>query len=145
MIKIKALSIKQPFPTFILLKLKDRELRTKNTNFRGFFLIHAAKVPDVKFMKEYGFSKERFVNGCILGVAELIGSEKYSEERFGYNLDNVFRFEEPIDYKGKLGFFEVTLTDPIMAQLRKCLPLVHWIKIDDLKSQITITEENKSE
>ena len=139
---MKALSIKQPFPTFILLKLKGTEVRTKNTNFRGFFLIHSSKIPDVNFMQEYGFNKERFVNGCILGVAELIGTEPHGKEDYGWNLDNIFKFEEPIDYKGKIGFFDIILTEPIMAQLRKCLPLVHWIKIDDLKSQITIKEEN---
>ncbi len=140
---MKCLSIKQPYCSFILLKLKDRELRSKNTKYSGFFLIHAAKVPDHKFMKEYGFNKERFVNGCILGVAELIGSEKYGEESFGYHLDNVFKFEEPIDYKGKLGFFDVELTEPIMRQLKKCFPITHWIKVDDLKSQIKISEEAK--
>lgn len=138
---MKTLSIKQPFVSFILLKLKDAELKSKNTNFRGFFLIHSSKVPDVKFMREYGFNKERFVNGCILGIAELIGVEQYGLDKYRWNLDNVYKFEEPIDHKGKLGFFDVELNGPIMKQLRKCFPIVHWIKIDDLKSEINISEK----
>lgn len=134
---MKALSIRQPFVLFILFKLKDEEIRNKNTNFRGFFLMHSSRVPDVKFMKEYGFNKERFVNGCILGIAEIIGVRKYSENRFGYHLDNVFKFEEPIDHKGQLGFFEVELISPIMNQLKKCFPIVHWNKVEDLRKYMT--------
>ena len=136
MLKIKGLSIRQPFTTFILFKLKDIEHRKYHTNFRGFFLIHSSKIPDHKFMKEYGFNKMHFINGCLLGIAELIDVEHYGEDSYGWRLDNVYKFQEALDYKGKQGFFEVELNEKIIEQVKKVLPLVCWDKINDLKDYL---------
>ena len=45
---MKALSIKQPYAELILQGKKKIELRKWNTNFRGEFLIHASKIPDLE-------------------------------------------------------------------------------------------------
>jgi len=104
---MKALSIKQPFATLIMNGLKDREHRTWTTDFRGKFMIHSSKIPDIKFMEEYGFNKTALSNGVLLGVVELYDVEIYKNEIKAFLLRNPIEFKEPIQYIGQLGFFEV--------------------------------------
>ncbi|MDP3986642.1 MAG: ASCH domain-containing protein [Nanoarchaeota archaeon] len=117
---MKALSLKQPWAELILQGRKTIELRKWNTKFRGRFLIHSSKVPDVEGMKKFGFSD--LPCGFILGEASLIDVKKYengkdfegdrdkhlaTEEwgRYGFMLKNVERVKL-ILFKGKLGFWE---------------------------------------
>jgi hypothetical protein len=52
---MKALSFKQPWAELVLQGKKKIEIRRWNTNFRGEFLIHASKSPDMDAMKRFGF------------------------------------------------------------------------------------------
>ena len=117
---MKVLSLKQPFAELIVSGRKRIELRNWNTNFRGEFLIHASKIPDLKSMKQFGF-----VNlpcGAIVGKATLVSVKQYknNEEHkadknlhlansawgnYGFILENVQRFDKPIPAKGKLNFW----------------------------------------
>lgn len=118
---MKSLSLKQPFAELILQGKKKIELRRWNTKFRGEFLIHASKVPDMNAMKKFGF--DNLPCGAIVGKAELIDVKHYKNEEehradrdkhlasnfwgdYGFVLKNVQRFEKPIPAKGKLGFWE---------------------------------------
>lgn len=117
---MKVLSLKQPFAELILQGKKTIELRKWNTNFRGEFLIHASKNPDMQAMRKFGFKELPF--GFILGKAELVGVKEYqnsedfkqdqnkhlaSEEwgNYGFILKNAQR-TKPIQAKGALGFWE---------------------------------------
>jgi ASC-1-like (ASCH) protein len=121
---MKTLSLKQPFAELILQGKKKIELRNWNTKFRGEFLIHASKKPDVGSMKQFGFSELPL--GFIVGKAELVGVKRYDSEEehrkdaglhlassawgnFGFVLENPQRINPPIPAKGKLNFWEFEL------------------------------------
>ena len=117
---MKALSLKQPFAELILQGRKKIELRKWNTKFRGEFLIHSSKNPDLSSMKKFGF--DELPCGFILGKANLIdvkhynSIEEHSKDKdlhlassdwgnFGFVLDSVKRIE-PISAKGQLNFWD---------------------------------------
>ena len=104
---MKALSIKQPFATLIMNGLKDREHRTWKTDFRGKFIVHSSKIPDIKFMKQYGFNKTALSNGVLLGTIELYDVELYENGIKAFLLRNPMEFNKSIPYIGQLGFFEI--------------------------------------
>lgn len=116
---MKALSIKQPFAELILQGKKKIELRKWNTGFRGEFLIHASKKPDLNAMKDFGFKE--LPCGFILGKAKLVEVKKYKNKEehlkdkklhladdswgeYGFILENAERIK-PISCKGNLGFW----------------------------------------
>lgn len=117
---MKVLSLKQPFAELVVSGKKTIELRNWNTKFRGKFLIHASVTPDVKSMKQFGFSELPL--GFIVGEAELVDVKKYNNEiehskdrdrhfansswgNYGFVLKNAKRIPL-IKAKGKLGFWE---------------------------------------
>ena len=117
---MKSLSLKQPYAELVVSGKKTIELRKWNTHFRGKFLIHASKIPDEKAMKRFGF--EDLQMGFIVGKAELVGVNKYKNEKefnkdknkhlanrkfgkYGFILKNVKRIK-PIPAKGQLNFWE---------------------------------------
>jgi len=107
--------------------LKDIEIRTQKTSFRGEFLIHTGKnihreghniYPDIPLTPL----------GAIVGIAEIIGIVQYSyqsqwdrdynrhknpsewfrEGLYGYVIKDALPVK-PIPYKGQLGFFNTNL------------------------------------
>ena len=125
---MKTLSIRQPWSTLILLETKTIEIRSRNTHYRGQFLIHTGKEVDGEAMDVYKIIPKYF--GYIVGHAELSEVKEYTGlasfkadfpkhkcwwdpirfPLFGYVLTNV-RALEPIKTKGQLGFFEVDSQD----------------------------------
>jgi len=116
---MKALSLKQPYAELILQGRKKIELRKWNTHFRGDFLIHSSKVPDIEAMKKFGF--RNLPCGCIVGKAELIDVNIYKNAKecnsdknghlasaewghYGFILKNPKRTRK-IFCKGSLGFW----------------------------------------
>ena len=121
---MKVLSLKQPFAELILSGKKTIELRKWNTKFRGEFLIHASKSPDLDAMKKFNF--EELPLGFILGKTNLAEVKTYMNEddqlmdknkhlanstwgKYGFILKDTKRFEKPIPALGKLGFWEFNL------------------------------------
>ena len=124
---MKCLSISQPFADLIVKGKKTVELRSWNTNFRGEFLIHAPRkirTEDCKRLK----IKTKLPTGVIIGKAEIYDVKKYSSvdevkkdakkhfasknfynRKYGFCLKNAKELRVPIPYKGKLGFFDVSL------------------------------------
>jgi hypothetical protein len=117
---MKALSIKQPWAELILRGRKKIELRKWNTKFRGEFLIHASKIPDIKSMKKFGFTN--LPCGFIVGKAKLVKVKRYCNDdefikdrdlhlatsdwgNYGFILKDVKRIK-PIPAKGQLNFWE---------------------------------------
>lgn len=123
---MKALSIKQPWAELILQERKTIEIRSWNTRYRDYFLIHASKKPDIEAIKAFDFSLEKLLCGYILGYAKLSDVIVYNSKKeflrdkekhlsirwkikypvYGFVLEDIHKIE-PIKYKGKLGFFEV--------------------------------------
>lgn len=124
---MKVLTIKQPWATLIMQGDKRFEFRSWQTKYRGDLLIHAGKGIDKVAMKRL----ERYLPnelpfGKILGKVTLVdcvrmcpefkelllqeNSDIYTEssfkENFGWQVENVQVFDEPIDAKGHLSLWE---------------------------------------
>jgi hypothetical protein len=105
---------------------KTIELRKWNTSFRGLFLIHASKNPDLKAMNQFGFKE--LPCGCIVGKAEIVDVKHYANEEehakdkefhlassawgnFGFIIKNAKRVKV-IPCKGNLGFWDFKGQEP---------------------------------
>ena len=125
---MKALSFKQPWAELILERRKTIDIRSWNTKFRGEFLIHASKNPDLNAINYYKMKLENLKFGFLVGIAKLVDVIIYnSKEEFfrdkdkhlsitlpnkfpvyGFILKEVRRIK-PIKCKGALGFFNVKI------------------------------------
>lgn len=126
---MKALSIRQPWADMIMRHGKDIENRIWNTKFRGRFLVHAAKawgrieketykslVEDLGLRDGELRAPEGMDLGCIVGSVELVDVVKSSLSQwfmgdYGFVLRDPILFREPVPVKGKLGFFDVDVTE----------------------------------
>ena len=127
---MKVLTIKQPWATFIMQKDKRFEFRSWKTKYRGDLLIHAGKGIDKEAMKRLAkYIPEDMPTGKILGKVRLVNCIKMSQEfkkmlikenkdiytdssfkeNYGWQLENVEVFDEPIEVKGKLSLWEYNL------------------------------------
>ncbi|MEK6890851.1 MAG: ASCH domain-containing protein [Nanoarchaeota archaeon] len=122
-LKMKVLSLKQPYAELILQGKKKIELRNWNTHFRGEFLIHASKISDAEAMRKFNFNTLPL--GGIVGKANLLDVKLYknylehgkdkdlhlassSWGNFGFLLENPIRLNfKPL--KGQLNFFDIDL------------------------------------
>jgi len=122
---MKCLSICQPFAELIVEGKKTIELRKWNTKFRGEFLVHAAKNVLTEECKRLKISPEEIVTGAIIGKVNLVDIKKYESDKelnkdkkkhhsvsdntknkYGFILKNPKKLRVPIEYTGKLNFFE---------------------------------------
>lgn len=131
-----AISLWQPWASFMAMNLKKNETRHWATSYRGPLLIHAAKRKpthdELEFYWHILFNHGR-TGGWLwdlpLGVllcrvdqvdCQQIGHENcppeteleyhlgnYDHGRYMWITDNLLRFKNPIPWKGKQGFFEV--------------------------------------
>ena len=139
---MKALAIKQPWATGILLGNKQVENRTWSTNYRGQLLIHVCMQPDESWM---GLSALRYqltypndaglidVRGVLMGVVEMVDCVPSDECMSHWNnnsgwcwkLSNPKIFTEPIPYRGRQGLFEVDLST-VQTAIKSALNPYAW-------------------
>jgi len=136
--KIKAISLWQPWASLIALGEKKFETRSWPTNYRGLLAIHAARrwtkvqqnlLRTTPFTQALGWYTDEGDPplGCIVAVAELTdcflteqvsvnGNEyafgDWAPGRFAWCLENVRRLPVPVPWKGRQGFFDVELELP---------------------------------
>ena len=129
---MKVLTIKQPWATLIMQGYKRFEFRSWQTKYRGDLLIHAGKGIDKEAMKRLAkYISEDMPTGKILGKVTLVDCVKMSpefkemllkenkdiytdssfKENYGWQLENVEVFDEPIEAKGKLSLWEYDLKE----------------------------------
>lgn len=123
------LSIRQPWAWAIINVGKDIENRTWKTNYRGRFLIHAAKgctqaeYYDAKDFCLYALDQkfrgkgivfpawQNSVRGGIVGVAEIVDCvDRHDSQWFFGPYGFVIRNAQPVEFrplKGALGFFHL--------------------------------------
>lgn len=127
----KGLALSQPWAELLVSGRKKIDVRTKNTNHRGWFYVYAAR-KDTKdeVLRQFGFSDlptgviigrvflkdvkqyqsdEEFYRDTPLHLAtqEIIRLEGWELKRkYGYIITNVERMK-PIPYRGMPGFFKV--------------------------------------
>jgi len=129
---MKVITIKQPWATLIMQGYKRFEFRSWQTKYRGDLLIHAGKGIDkeaVKRLEKYLPKELPF--GKILGKVTLIDCIKMSsefkekllkenkdiytkssfQEKYGWQMNNVQVFKEPIDVKGHLSLWEYNMEE----------------------------------
>jgi hypothetical protein len=124
-VRVKTLSVRQPWAFAILHLGKDIENRSWPTDYRGPLAIHASKpidrqaVGDLERWLEIKINDNELVTGAVVGTVNLVdclppdgpGDESPGEwaERGQYHwlLDNPRPLERPIPRLGKLGLFEV--------------------------------------
>lgn len=130
---IKAITIWQPWASAIALGVKHIETRGWSTNYRGPILIHAAKRKldrHAQAFADYEHTMNRLPArvplGAIVAMATLVRVQPteqldliisaiersygdYSPGRFGWVLENIRPFKEPIGYTGRQGLFDVPL------------------------------------
>lgn len=104
---MKALSVKQPFANWLVEGIKGREHRSRSTHFRGYVAIHASKIPDKKFMDEWGLNDWQFICGCIIGLVKIYDVEDYGNGMFAWKTNFPIQLGNPIPCKGMLGFWDV--------------------------------------
>lgn len=129
-IKMKVLTVKQPWATLIIQGNKRFEFRSWQTKYRGDLLIHAGKGIDKEAMKRLAkYLPEELPYGKILGKVKLVDCIKMSpefkelllkensdiytkssfKENYGWQITDVEVFENPIEAKGHLSLWEYNL------------------------------------
>lgn len=127
---MKVLTIKQPWATLIMQGNKRFEFRSWQTKYRGDLLIHAGKGIDKEAIKRLEkYIPKDMPTGKILGKVTLVDCIKMSpefkeellkensdiytkssfKENYGWQIDNVQIFDEPIEAKGHLSLWEYDL------------------------------------
>ena len=126
---MKALSVKQPWASFISEGMKTIETRSWPTKYRGDILICASKTPDSVSMHHYlkVLNDDKFVslsypNGVALCIAEIYDCWPMAEDHqaaakcliypgaYSWFLKNIRRFE-PFPIKGQLRIFNVDVNE----------------------------------
>ena len=124
---MKVLTIKQPWATLIMQGDKRFEFRSWQTKYMGDLLIHAGKGIDKNAMKRLAkYLPDEIPLGKILGKVTLVdcirmcsefkemllkeNSDIYTKssfsENFGWQVEDVQVFDEPIEAKGHLRLWE---------------------------------------
>lgn len=134
--KIRAISIKQPWANLIVSGFKTIETRKWATTYRGDILICSSLQPDKSALELYGPHADRFQGhspitaepaGVALCIAELYDCRKMirTDERralchvypnaHSFFLRNIRKIE-PFPVKGQLGIFEVEIEKVTLIQ-----------------------------
>lgn len=130
---MKALPVSQPWAELIVSGKKTIEIRTKNTNYRGWFYVYACRKDTKEWVvKELGFGD--LPTGVIIGKAFLSKVKKYKSDKeydkdlkfhlassriieaegwtdkpkYGYIVSKAERMT-PVPFRGMPGFFEVKI------------------------------------
>ena len=127
---MKTITIKQPWATLIMQGDKRFEFRNWQTAYRGELLIHAGKSIDKEAIKRLEkYLPKELPLGKILGKLRLLYCIKISpefkeellkenrdiytkssfKENYGWQVDNVQVFDEPIEAKGHLSLWEYNI------------------------------------
>ena len=117
---MRALSIRQPWAWLVVNGYKDIENRTWSTEFRGRVYVHAGQrmEPD-----DYPEQREhigragivvpaRLARGAIVGEVTITDCLSVSNSPwfcgpYGFLLEDPVAYEQPVPYRGQLGFFAV--------------------------------------
>lgn len=121
--RMKALTLIQPWASYIALGLKQHETRSWGTSYRGPIAIHAGKSTEALTLENIHYPL-----GRILAVANLVDVRRTEETRpltaydrefgdwtpgrFAWRFENIRQLKEPITAKGTLGLW--TLPEEIV-------------------------------
>ncbi|MBK6418692.1 MAG: ASCH domain-containing protein [Ignavibacteria bacterium] len=126
----KAISVKQPWASMIVLGMKSIEMRTVNYHYRGPILIHSSlsyySNNEVRKLRlRLGMTPEAYralPRGCYLGIAILTDVTIQRRHRdgsitYGLHISSPHMFKQPVKGPGALGMFQ---PDPLLwRQIRR--------------------------
>jgi hypothetical protein len=126
---MRALTICQPYAELILRGLKRVENRTWSIDYRGAILIHAGQSKKFFTADNYGIGLAEMDFGAVVGVAQVRGciafhpgkrldplvleawpwldGHVHCEGPYCWILEDVFRFQSPVPFRGFQGIFHV--------------------------------------
>ena len=129
-IKLKALTLRQPWATVVAEGIKKYEFRSWKTKYRGKVLIHAGTGIDKEDMKKYKNMNLEFPSRKILAVVEIEDCLELNEElnnkiisenniaygnkvRTGYawKLNNIKKINYDKEVNGQLGLWNIDLDE----------------------------------
>lgn len=122
---MKALTIKEPWATLIIMGYKKYEFRSWKTNYRGKILIHAGQSLEKDMLNRFKDYNLNCVCGAIIGEAILsdciLVDEKLNKElrnidpvvygrsnhveMYAWKLENIIKYDKPVSVSGKLGLW----------------------------------------
>lgn len=149
--KIKALSIREPYVERILAGLKPEEFRGQRCAYRGPLLLVSCKAfyddapPEhwqgigegaeltgqalIAGRKDAAYGFWRHPLGHVRGIARLTGNRvadvRGGKPVYGWRLEDVLRLEHPFPVRGKQGLYDVDLDK--VATLEACRELAAWL------------------
>lgn len=126
---MKVLTIKEPWATLIIDGYKMYEFRSWKTNYRGKILIHSGLSIENDMLsrfKDYnihcsrgGIIGEAMLTDCVLvdeqfykqllEIDPVIYEKSNHSMKYGFKLENVKKYDNPIYVKGKLGLWNYDL------------------------------------
>lgn len=137
---MKAISVRQPYATLIMLGLKQIETKTTNTKFRGTIMIHASATMGPReravALRE-GFDPDALPRGVLLGSVQIVDAKPveelnpdstersvgdYSPGRWGWTLANPRALITLLACKGALSFWKVPAEVMTLVQEQIALP-----------------------
>lgn len=130
MIKLKVLTLRQPWATLVAEGIKKYEFRSWKTNYRGKVLIHAGTGIDKEDMKKYENMNLKYPSRRIIAIVEIEDCLELDEQlnkkiiaeknvaygnkiRTGYawKLKNVKKINYGKDVNGQLGLWNIDLDE----------------------------------
>lgn len=115
---MKAITLIQPWASLIVDGRKKIETRPWSASYRGPIAIHAGKKIDREACRRFGYDPETIATGAVLGKAWLRTCVRFpdaeappdtygdfSAGRFGFILDTIIKFPEPIEARGSLNIW----------------------------------------
>ncbi len=139
---IKALTLHQPWASFIAYGLKQFETRNWATNYRGLIAIHAGKTQSAEVEDFDLYPRDMIFRlpyplplGAVVAVAQLVDcvpTDKlldddaisdneyelgnFARGRYGWKLEIIKRFDEPIPARGQQGLWDWDGWDGVIAE-----------------------------
>ena len=130
MIKLKVLTLRQPWATLVAEGIKKYEFRSWKTNYRGKVLIHAGAGIDKDDMKKYEHMNLDFPSRRIIAVVEIedcleldkdLNKKIISENNIAYGhkirngyawkLKNIKKIDYDKEVNGQLGLWNIDLDE----------------------------------
>jgi len=126
-LSLQTLSVRQPWASMIMGSMKTVELRSWQTNYRGWLWIHSGKKPDLAALEMLGDQPQEFQTGGLLGIALLsnvrrietpaqwqaLGSAHrspsgFQEGAYGWHFSDVIALRRKIPCLGELYLFPLS-------------------------------------
>jgi hypothetical protein len=150
---LKALTVQQPWAELIVQGHKSIELREWKTKHRGILAIHAGKTVNTVECRRHNLDPNKLTKGAIIGtviIDDVIEFTQKSWEKLrdqhlcdetspgewkGWKLENPYRLESPIPYRGFPGVFSVPVVQRITVDEILAEDLIRF-EVCDLKDDV---------